>query len=44
MKTGCMECTTREAREIEFHPDNANGEEGFSQSKAWRLLQQMLRE
>jgi hypothetical protein len=39
-----MECIIREATEIELHPDNMNREEGFSLSKLWKLLFQILKE
>jgi hypothetical protein len=30
-----MEHIIREVTGLEFHPDNMNGEEGFSLSKSW---------
>jgi hypothetical protein len=44
MKTGCMECITREAIKIELHPDITNRIEGFSLGKSRKLLLQTLKE
>jgi G3E family GTPase len=32
MRTGCMECTIREAIQFKLYPDNMNKEEGLSLS------------
>jgi hypothetical protein len=39
-----MERIIRKEIDIELHPDNLNREEGFSLSKAWKLLLQTLTE
>jgi hypothetical protein len=44
MRSGCMECIIREAKEIKLNPVNMNREEGFSLSKSWNLLLQTLKE
>jgi len=38
-----MECTIREATEIDLQPDNKNREEGFFLSKSWKHLFQTLK-
>jgi hypothetical protein len=42
-RIGCMERVVREAVEVELHTVNMNGEEGFSLSKAWKLILQTLK-
>jgi hypothetical protein len=37
-RTGCMDRIVREATEVELHPHNVNGEEGFCLGKSWRPL------
>jgi hypothetical protein len=39
-----MELFIREAIEIDLHPEDMNREEGFSPSKSWKMLLQILKE
>jgi len=39
-----MECLIREAKGVQHCPNNMNGKEGFSLSRSWRPLIQILKE
>jgi len=42
-KSGYLECLIKEMTDRELHSDNLNREEGFSLSRSWRPLIQVLK-